>query len=68
MNINNITEAIGKQVALMLEIKLNKYIFLANYDLFFSQKRVPIEPLLGWECVYVCHELRTEKEGIYVKQ
>ena len=28
----------------------------------------PFEPLLGWECAYVGHHLRTEKEGIYVKQ
>ena len=25
------------------------------------------ELLLGWECAYVCHDLKTEKEGIYSK-
>ena len=36
MNIKNIKEAIGIQVAFMLEIKLKKYIFLANYDHFLA--------------------------------
>ena len=22
------------------------------------------EPMLGWECAYICHNFRTEKEGI----
>ena len=26
------------------------------------------EPLLGWECAYVCHNQRTEKEGILDKR
>ena len=25
----------------------------------------PFEPLLGWECGYVCHNVRAEEEGIY---
>ena len=34
----------------------------------FSSFCVYFEPLLGWKCAYVCHDLRTEKEGIYVKK
>ena len=36
-------------------------IFLAGNASFF-------EPLLlGWECAYICHSLRIEKEDIYSK-
>ena len=28
---------------------------------------VRFEPILGWECAYVSHDLRTKKEGIYRK-
>ena len=33
--------------------------------IFFGAKCVLFEPLLGSECAYVCHKVRTEKEGVY---
>ena len=38
--------------------------FLANYHYFFRYWFVHFELLLEWECAYVCHNLRTEKEGM----
>ena len=35
---------------------------------FFSNFYIHFEFLLGWECTYICHDLRTEKEEIYVKK
>ena len=36
-------------------------IFLAGNASFFEP------PLLGWECPYICHSLRIEKEDIHSK-
>ena len=52
----------------ILENKLQKEYFLAKYDSFFSELCVHFEPLLRWECAYVCHDIKTEKEEIYNKQ
>ena len=68
INSQNIKEAISIQVPFMLEIKLKKVHFLANYDHFFSRSCLLFEALLGWECACVCHDLRTEKEEIYIKK
>ena len=44
-----------------------KSTFLSKYDHFVSKLRL-IWTLLGWECGPIWHDLRTEKEGIYVKK
>ena len=62
----------------MLEIKLQKYIFLQNmiisaatnvpwYDHFFSKLCVHFEPLLKWEYAHVYCNLKTEKEVVWGK-
>ena len=43
---------------------LKKKHFSAKYDCFFGDISVHFEPLLGWECAYICPDLKTEKEGI----
>ena len=63
----NIKKTIGTQLNFVLEIKLRKYTCLANYDCFFGGLCVHFELLLGWECAYVWHNIRTEKESIYGK-
>ena len=35
---------------------------------FLSDLRIQFEPLLVWECASVCHNLKTEEEGIYAKR
>ena len=55
--VENRKQAIVLQVIFISKIKLKKYIF--------SRYQVLFEPLLGLECAYVCHKLRTGKEGIY---
>ena len=54
----------GIQVASISDIKPQKQRFLAKYDCFFGDMCVRFQSLLGWECVYVCHHLRTGKGGI----
>ena len=39
---------------------------LGNSD-FFGGLCGHFELLLGWECAYVCHSMKTEKESIYGK-
>ena len=51
----------------VLEIKLKRYMCLANYDGFFGGLCVHFELLLGWECTYVCRNIKTEKENTYGK-
>ena len=63
----NIKKTIGTQLNFVLEIKLRRYTCLANYDCFFGGLCVHFELLLGWECAYVWHNIRTEKESIYGK-
>ena len=67
INSQNKNQEISIHMTFILEIKLQKESY-ARYDHSFSPNRkfVLFEPLLGWQCVYVCHDLRTEKEGIYV--
>ena len=52
----------------VFEIKLERYICLAKYDCYFGDLCVHFESLLGWECAYVCHNVRTEKESTYGKK
>ena len=51
----------------VFQIKLKRYIYFAKYDCCFGNSCVHFEPLLGWECAYVCHNIRTEKESTYGK-
>ena len=64
VNSQNIEQAIKILVIFILEINLQKERFLAIYDGFFRDLCVHFESLLRWECAYVCHHLRTEKEDI----
>ena len=64
INSQNIQQATGIQVTYISKIKIQKEAFLAKYDCFFADLCVHYEPLLGWKCTYVCHNLRTEKEGM----
>ena len=59
---------IGKQLNFILEIKLQKHIFFIKIRTFFSDLCVHFESFLGWGCAYVCYDLKTEKEEIYVKK
>ena len=45
----------------------SKVKFLSKFGHFLSDLRIQFEPLLGRECASVCHDLKTEKEGIYAK-
>ena len=58
---------IAIQITFILETKHQKYIFLSKLDHISSDVCVEFESLLGWECPYVCYNLRTEKEASYVK-
>ena len=58
---------IAIQMTFILETKHQKYIFLSKLDHISSDLCVEFESLLGWECPYVCYNLRTEKEASYVK-
>ena len=37
-----------------------------HYDHFFSHRFAHFETLLGWECGFLCHDLRIQKR--YLKQ
>ena len=52
------------QATLILEVELEKYIFQQVRTVFSAVNASSFEPLLGWECAYVCQNLRIEKEGI----
>ena len=64
VNSHNINLAICMQVTFISENKLKKNHFSSKYVCFFGNLCVHFEPLLGWEYAYVCHHLKTEKEGI----
>ena len=63
----SIKKAIGTQLNFVLEIKLKRYICLANCDWLFGDLCVHFEPFLGWQRACVCHNRKTEKESIYGK-
>ena len=56
VNTQNIKQKFVIQVTLISDIKPQKQRFLAKYDCFFGDLCVHFQPLLGWECVYVCHD------------
>ena len=67
LNSENIKQAIGIQLIFILETKLQKELFLAKYDSFYSCCFLYFEPVLRWEFGHVYNDLRTEKEGTYSK-
>ena len=56
INSQNIEQAIGILMTFISEIKLQKENILAKFDYLFVNLHVHLEPLLGWECAYVCHD------------
>ena len=56
------------KMTFILEKKLQKVDFFPKSDHFLSDLRVQFESLLTRECAYLCHDLRTKKEEIYVKR
>ena len=48
-------QAIGIQVTFIAGKKLQKEHFLAKKHCLLGDLCVHFEPLLGWECAYVCH-------------
>ena len=65
VNRGNIKQTVAIHVTFILEKYLQKYIFYQNRIIFLC---VQFEPLLGWEYATSCHDLRTQKEGIYAKR
>ena len=55
------------QLTIILDIKLQKKSFRKSITNFSSTEVPVLNPPLGWECTYVCQDLRTEKEDIYGK-
>ena len=47
------------------KISFKSKFFLSKSDHFFSYWYLYFKPLLGWECAYVCHNLRAIKEEFY---
>ena len=69
INGQNIKQTIGIQVTFITEKKLQIENVCEKFeclfvDCFFANLCVHFERLLEWESAYVCHHLRTEKEGI----
>ena len=62
----NVEQAFGIQATFITKIKPQKERFLAKSNLF-DDLCIHFEPLLGWECAYVWHNIRTQKEIIYGK-
>ena len=53
---------------LHLRNEASRSTFIRKCDHFLSYWFVHFELLLAWECGYVCHDFRMEKEGIYNSQ
>ena len=51
-----------------IHVIVMKVRFLAKYDHFLATNVSFFEPLLRWEYAHVCHNLRTQKEGICSKK
>ena len=60
----NVKQAIGIQVTSSRKISIKKIILVLKPDRFFSKLCINFEPLLGWKCAFICHEVRTGKESI----
>ena len=56
INSQNIRQEIGIQVAFIMGKKLQKEHFLVKKRCHFGDFWVHFEPLLEWECAYVCHD------------
>ena len=56
----------GIQVNVLLEIKLQKCVFVAKYEHFSAANVSFVEPVLVWESIYVCHNQRTAKKPFAV--
>ena len=55
------------RVTFMLEIRLQKYIFLASYDHFFSCSCVPLEPKRS-NCIRVTFQLEIKLQTVHLWQ
>ena len=55
INSQNTKQAIDIQVIFISEIKPQIEHFLVQFDCVLGDLCVNFEPLLGWECAYVCH-------------
>ena len=64
----NTKKAIRIEVISITEMKLQEEYFVVKRHCFLGNLHFHFEPLLGWECKYVCQEKRTEKEAIQEKQ
>ena len=64
INNQNIKQIFGIQVTFILKVKPQKERFLGKYDCFFGDLYAHFQPLLGWKCACVCHDLITEKKSI----
>ena len=58
----DIEQAIGILARFNSEINLQKETFLAKYDCFSADLCAHFETLLGWECTYICHNIRLKKK------
>ena len=52
----------------ILKNKLKTHIFFIKLRPFYSDLGIHFVRLFEWDCRSECHDLRTEKEGIYVKK
>ena len=66
INGQNIEQEFGIQVTFITEKMPQKERFSAKNSQF-GDFCIDFEPLLGWECVYLWHNIRTKKESIYGK-
>ena len=63
----NMKQAVSMEVTFILVNKHQKNIFYQNTTLF-KKLCINFEPLLGQESVYVCHNLKPGRKGLYDKQ
>ena len=52
------------QVIFFSEIKLQKHIFWQKIIIFLAAYLSYLNPLLGWKCAYICHNVQNQKQGI----
>ena len=64
----SIKQTTGMQLTFIFKIKLQKEFVLEKFDHFISHRFVHFKPMVDWECVQVCHYLRSEKENNYGEQ
>ena len=56
INSRNIKQTINIQVTFITEKKFQKEHFLAKKHCLLGDLYVHFEPLLGWECTYLCYD------------